>query len=294
MSNWKIISRENLEVEKWNDCVKSSINENIYGYTWYLDCVAPKWVALVYLDYQQVLPLPVKQKLSVNYIFQPEFYQRSSIYHKSDPLEIGALKELIISKYLKIDFTCDVNLFDSKKELNNVFLNFSNKELKVSKNTIRNIKKALNSGLTYTGGSSNDISESCNLFISTTNFNLGNSYKKSFLQLCQTLESNGALEIRKVDLNGEVLGYAVYARSRKRIVLLQLAISQHGKKIGASHLLIQESINEFSDKVDTFDFEGSQNHGIARFYLSFGGEIEKYYHFQRNLKQGVLSKLVKV
>jgi hypothetical protein len=184
-----------------------------------------------------------------------------------------------------------VNLFDSIETMKNIVLKFSNSNIKVNSNTQRNIKKAVSAGTSYFSGSFEDVERSCKLFVGSTKFSLDNKYKKHFLQLCETLDRNKALEVRIANIENKKVGFAIYARSKKRIVLLQLSIDDAGKKIGASHFLISESIKEFSKEIKIFDFEGSNNSGIARFYLSFGGEVESYYHFHRNLSQGVLTKL---
>jgi len=291
MSNWKIVSRENLDVKAWDLCVSESKNEHIYGYSWYLDTVAPKWVAFVYSEYLQVFPLPVKKKLTISYVFQPEFHQRSSIFFRSNLQDESGLVDIISENISKIDLTCDINLFNSDKVLKNVILRYSNQESVINKNSQRNIKKAVKAGLKYCTASLNEVELAYQIFKKNTKYRLDENYKNNLLRLCSQLDKENALVVRKIENEDVVLGYVILAKSKKRIVLLQLAISEDGKKTGASHYLVSKAINEFSSEAELFDFEGSQNSGIARFYLSFGGEIEKYYHFHRNLSRGFIERL---
>ena len=293
MSNWNIISKKNLNIEKWNKCVANSNNEIIYGYSWYLDAVAPDWIAFVFGKYEQVFPLPVKQKLGMNYVFQPEFHQRSSLFSSNKIESEIELVELIKRHFIKIDLTSTSPVFKPYKELENSIISFSKNSFTFNSNTQRNIKKALKFGLKYSSGDLESISKSIEMFKENTRFTLGENYEENLAKLSESLTHNQCLEVRNVSRSETVMAWAILAKSKKRIVLLQLGVSEEGKNNGASHFLISECINEFSKQVEIFDFEGSQNSGIAQFYKGFGTEIEKYYHFQKNLKVGVLGKFIK-
>ena len=48
------VKREDLEVEKYNNCIENSIQSRIYAFSWYLDIVADYWDVLVLDDYKAV------------------------------------------------------------------------------------------------------------------------------------------------------------------------------------------------------------------------------------------------
>ena len=59
------LKRDEINSEKWNKTIKLAYNSMPYGYTWYLDAVSKQWEALVFDDYQAVLPLPFIKKMGL-------------------------------------------------------------------------------------------------------------------------------------------------------------------------------------------------------------------------------------
>ncbi|MBD79476.1 MAG: hypothetical protein CL840_11205 [Crocinitomicaceae bacterium] len=292
MLGWRIVAKKQLDIGAWNACVRNSTNEHIYGYSWYLDAVAPKWVAMGFGKYEQVIPVPVKQKLGISYIFQPEFYQRTSIFSSELAKNVQELRQLISSEFIKIDLTSTNEMFDASHSLNNIVLKYNKAPFKWSTNTERNIKKALKKGLVYSRGGKQDVESVIEMFVENTRFKLSSEFSTNLLQLTGILKANDCLEVRKIELDQSNFAYALFAKSVKRITLLLLASTDEGKKNGASHLLISNAIKEFSNQVEIFDFEGSQNPGISRFYLGFGGEVEHYYHYSQKMQKAVIRRII--
>ena len=58
----KYLSHNNIDLKKWDICIQNAYNSLIYAESWYLDIVSPNWEALVYNDYEYVMPLPLKRK----------------------------------------------------------------------------------------------------------------------------------------------------------------------------------------------------------------------------------------
>src|SRR5689334_6379035 len=65
------LSRKQIDAKKWDDCITNASNGLIYGYSYYLDQMAGHWDALVYNDYESVMPLPCRNKYGIRYIYQP-------------------------------------------------------------------------------------------------------------------------------------------------------------------------------------------------------------------------------
>jgi hypothetical protein len=49
---------------------------------WHLDRTAVVWDALVWGDYEFVMPLPVRKKWGIQYVYQPLFCQQLGIFPK--------------------------------------------------------------------------------------------------------------------------------------------------------------------------------------------------------------------
>ncbi len=41
------LKNDEIEREKWDECIAAAFNGNVYGFSWYLDIVSPGWEALV-------------------------------------------------------------------------------------------------------------------------------------------------------------------------------------------------------------------------------------------------------
>ena len=65
MINYK--RHKEIDFKKWDNCIESAINRNIYATTWYLDLVCKNWDALILNDYEAVMPLPWNKKWGVKY-----------------------------------------------------------------------------------------------------------------------------------------------------------------------------------------------------------------------------------
>ena len=67
----RCLKRNEIDVEKYNTCIKNAVQSNIYAFSWYLDIVTDNWAVLVLNDYEAVMPLPWKQKYFIKYVTQP-------------------------------------------------------------------------------------------------------------------------------------------------------------------------------------------------------------------------------
>ena len=59
------IKRKELNVSKYDACIENSVQEKIFGFSWYLDIVADQWDVLVLDDYKAVMPIPWRKKIGV-------------------------------------------------------------------------------------------------------------------------------------------------------------------------------------------------------------------------------------
>ena len=76
----RYVKRKDIDAQKWDECISNSPNGIIYAYVFYLDCMADQWDALVYNDYEAIMPLTWRKKYGVAYLYQPFFTQQSGIF----------------------------------------------------------------------------------------------------------------------------------------------------------------------------------------------------------------------
>ena len=76
----KLLKHNKIDKKRWDDCIKSSFNGNVYALSWYLDIVHLEWDALVENDYERVMPLTYSKKFGMSYMFQPFFVQQLGVF----------------------------------------------------------------------------------------------------------------------------------------------------------------------------------------------------------------------
>ena len=77
------LAQEKIDHKKWDTAIDQAVNGQSYAYSWYLDCVADNWDALVTDDYTYIMPLPWNSKwLGIKQIYQPTFTQQLGVFGK--------------------------------------------------------------------------------------------------------------------------------------------------------------------------------------------------------------------
>ena len=71
-------------------------------------------------------------------------------------------------------------------------------------------------------------------------------------------------------------------KSKGTCLFLFSGLSAKGKSLGAMPFLIDKFIQNNCVKNNIFDFEGSRDAGLARFYNSFGSTESLYLHIRLN------------
>ena len=72
----RFVEHNEVDTDKWDKCVKRSINSTPYAFSWYLDIVVSHWNALILNDYEAVFPLPTRKKWGIQYAFTPFWVQQ--------------------------------------------------------------------------------------------------------------------------------------------------------------------------------------------------------------------------
>jgi hypothetical protein len=83
-------------------------------------------------------------------------------------------------------------------------------------------------------------------------------------------------------------------KSNGRITFLFSGLNEKGKEMQAMTFMIDQTIRKYAGQPLTFDFEGSDDENLARFYLGFGGEESRYPSYTYNNLSAVGKSLLKV
>ncbi len=282
----KYFQNKEIDRNKWDACIQSSLQQMPYAYSWYLDIAADNWDAVVVNNYEAVFPLPWKKKWGVRYVYPPFFIQQLGLFSSKDydyTVIDSVLKE--VTKHFKF-MELYLNCFDEPScevvlrknfELN---LNASISDLRqnYSENTRRNIKKAEGVSLhiqkaIFAGKIIEMFKKGRGAQLKT----LDNDDYKRFEKILQACEQRSAVQLYEVyTLEGELCAGACLLKTASRLVFIFSGNTDEGRKSGAMHFLIDYMIKEYAGREMIFDFEGSNDENLARFYQSFSAENKPY------------------
>ncbi len=286
------IKHQDIDDKKWSVCIDKADNSRIYANIWHLDRTAEVWDALVLGDYDYVMPLPVRSKYGLKYIYQPTFCQQLGIFpspnKKIAELFYQALYKQL--RYVEIQVNSSnptllndnrFNFIPRKNLLLDLRYNYKSLARTYSTNTKRNISKANKYNLQYVQG----IRLEDYLEFKETNLT-GNTSAKNIEKLKSIIaygQYKGIGEIFGVYSQENTLCAAVYfCRWKNRVIYLNAVSNQLGKDLRAMHFLLDNFIQNNAEHNLLLDFEGSMIPGVARFYEGFGAVSESYFQLKFN------------
>lgn len=291
----KHLKYKQIDKNKWDECIRTSFNGNIYGYSWYLDIVCESWEALVEDDYERVFPLTKGKKFGVNYLYQPFFTQQLGIYSKNI-LTKAIVEKFIIAIPKKYKFVeillntfnkIDDKKFDVSQQVNHELDMINPYKLlyrHYSNNTKRNIKKAEKEGLTIVKNVKPD--EIIKLFRNNRGKSVKNLKDKNYKilsRLIYTAIYRGVAQIYGAyTKNNELCSAVVFIEGNKKAVFIFSGSNSKAREFGAMPFLIDAFIKDNSGKHLTLDFDGSNDANLARFYKGFGSKKINYFKLTIN------------
>ncbi len=290
----KYIKQKDIDFNKWDRCIIKSVNGLVYAYSWYLDIVSPDWDALVYGDYEIVMPLTLNKKFGFKYLYQPFFTQQLGVFSSSkiDDAILKLFLESILTKYKFID----INLNKYNKPVDSDKFTITNRvtyELdliedysaiyaKYSDNHKRNLKKARQNKLSVIQGlMPNEVFNLVSKNIKIPNLG-GNNINMLRQLIAAGIRKNLAYLYGVYDKNNMLVAAAYFIRTRDKVCFILSVSSEEGKALRAMFLVIDTFIKDFAGRNLTLDFEGSNIDGIARFYRGFGANKFIYSNIRVN------------
>lgn len=288
------LQHNDIDKQKWDDTIDQC--GNVYAYSWYLDIVHPGWNALVEDDYQAVMPLTGGKKFGVDYLYQPYFVQQLGVFSKSpvNPEKTEEFLKAIPSNYRFAEIRMNEgNAFAEGREgveyHRNVLLDLNHdvETLRANyhQNTKRNLAKADSNNL--------QIVDTVIPYHVVALFRdnrgalldkWGDAEYDVMTHLATVAKQKRSAFILGVTEKGigELICAAIFMKTNGRVTFLFSGLTQKGKDKQAMTFLLDQVIQRYANQPVTFDFEGSDDDNLARFYLGFGGEEVKYPSYTYN------------
>ena len=285
------LKRQEIDIARWDECVTRCPMSLIYGLHFYLDhMTGGQWDALIAGDYQAVMPLTWRRKYGIRYLAQPAFTQQTGIFSTS-PATIGDISNFLKQAARRFSFAEIFLNYDNYthglQHRNDIVMSLDKPYFAIaasySENHRRNLRKSTGCHYTTDITITEALAAWHTVHGARNQATLHEEDYRRFDLLCQYMEREKKLILRAaIDDNHQRLAIALLFRDAQRLYLLQFAALPAGRDKAAGHYLIDRIIKEFAEQPLLLDFEGSDDPGVARFYLGFGGWPQQYFFWRHN------------
>ena len=289
----KYLTNKEIDLAKWDACIKNAPNGLIYAYSFYLSHMAKNWDALVLNDYEAVMPLTWNKKYGLYYLYQPEFAASLGVFGKiiNERLVKNFIDEIpskfrlieislnhqnnfppvIAGYYPRVNYVLDLN--KPYEELSRAY----------RENHKRNISKSVQLGCQVnkdlTVNEVTQLNQQYLKHISNTSEDDFSNFEKLFNELQKHNNIDSKLNAKTYGISNpqnKILASAVFFFSHNRAYYILVGNHPDGKTLGASHALIDAFIKDHAGRNLILDFEGSDIRNLAFFYSGFGAKEEIY------------------
>lgn len=279
----RYVKHDDIDPDKWDECVDEAPHRLIYAYSFYLDHLAKNWDALILGDYEAVMPLTWNKKFGIYYLYQPPFVAMGGVYGKDiSPTLMEDFIKAIPEKFKLVEINLNPAHTTRQERLRTNYLlafNAPYDELRKNyrDNIKRNIKKAVEANCVFKKKIPlQDVIKLAKEQLSTV-VKIDDWHWQQFEKLYAYLDiRHQAVSYGVYNSNNELLASCVIFLWFSRAYYILVGNHPNGKTLGASHYLIDRCIEEFSEHFEALDFEGSDIPSLAFFYESFGAKAEIY------------------
>ncbi len=297
----RVLEQKNINYEAWDKCILSSNTPLVFAQSWYLNATCEKWKALVYGDYETVMPLTFGTNQFIKYLIQPPFTPQLGLFGKINEKiikEVSAfLREQFLYVNIETNFRCKL-LPDSLTTEKQTFIIASGSKIKINENSKRNISKALKEGLVFEEiHDFKFIMRTCNRMVVpwlVREIGLSKLHGLYFRELLIKAYSSEQLSVFCVkDKTGEIKALGYFISNGVHTVYLKGMTTSKRDKTGSMHLLLHKAVLELLPNCKWFDFGGGSIAGLANFYKGLGGSPQVYYTYKVNKLPWPLNKVKK-
>lgn len=283
-----------IDFIKWDHCISSASNGLIYGYSYYLDHMAKQWDALIWNDYEAVMPLTWNRKYGIAYLYQPFLTAQLGVFGNDISQKLlEAFFQAVPSRLRYWDFYLNhknvfkvdgFHLYGRKNYVLNLDRSYDELSKNYRENIRRNVRKAEQLGckpiLDF------DVEEVIGLATDQMRRYTKESVEnvERFRKLYHYLYSRKqAINYGILSAKNQLIASCIFVFSHNRAYYILVGNHPDGRTIGASHSLIDAFIKDNAAKKMLLDFEGSDIRNLAFFYSSFGAHEENYAAIKMNM-----------
>ncbi len=295
MSQYRFLHRKHINPEKWNACVSASADFP-YPLFWYLDVVTQgSWSALVLRDYEAVFPIAWKNTFGIRHVYQPFFCQQLGLFSPvpHPQFEIACLK-FLQRKFLFSEINLHYKSIAENSSQLSVRQNFilplnadyETLQNEYSKNTIRNLSKALSHNLRIE--KFDDAGRFVKMYAENSGANT-KGYRSKHNAILENLireataRGFGEVVAAFTNKSDNPVAACFMLFSGNRIINIAPVTSSSARDVNGMTFLLDDYIRRFAQSGKVLDFEGSSVENIARFYKGFGAKPQPFWQYRHTV-----------
>lgn len=284
----RFVQHTDVDFDKWDAAIATSCTPTILCTSCYLDLLTEgaTWHALVAGDYECVMPIPERKKWGIKYAYTPFFLTQMGIFSKQNANNqmVEEFVQAIPKGYRQVDLllnACNdvanlsekvINLCSHRMSLHDLYENLFDR---YAQNTQRNVKLSRKQNLTVSYENVR-IAEVVNLFSQNRGRERYVHFQaEDYLMLQRVAEqllADGRLDVGGVfSSDGKLIAGALFVRDDNCIRFWFSGRDNNFAKSRPMFYLLDDYICRNAGQPLDFDFNGSMNENVARFYRGFGG-----------------------
>ena len=283
------LHRKEIDEDKWNACIESNLETaSLSAMSWYLDACCINWGALVIDDYRTVIPLPLRKKFGIEYVYPPFFAPRLGVLgEKITASELDTVLHFASKhfKYMDILFSPDTDINTSNYQCfthRACILDLQNSYDVLHKNYhkkhIYNCKRSQEGHLTFVQNA--DIDDVISLFSRNMGANKQVGYKakdyRELKNLIVFLQKKNAVEIIGAEDNEKRLRAGAFFTHRfGKYNFLFSGREQTKIQNRSMYFLLDNFIRRHAQSALCLQINGSNNDQLAKFYAGFGTQPQQ-------------------
>lgn len=288
------VSRNDLDTEKYNTCISNSLQCNVFGYSWYLDIVSDSWSVLVLNNYEAVMPIPIRKKYGIHYVYPPFWLLNLGVYSSDENIDVSIFISFLFQKFLFVELKMNSENNLQKIGSNKVKKQIQYLSLKNSYSSIlsnfkkdrqKDIRKAQKEDFIEKW---DDAPENLiELFKNNVGKRTTNIKSRDYGVLLKLI--NKSIAKKKGELlsiynkNDQLVASAFFLKNKGEITILVSSTDFNNRNNGVNTYLIDRAIFKYQPHYETFNFGGSSIKSIANYFKSFNATTKNYFLLKKKL-----------
>ena len=280
----RYVPHSGIDMAAWDARLERCANKLWYGSSAILSAAAPGWDALIDEENDAQMALPWRRKYGITYTYQPFLLQQLGPFAvRPSPDDTARFVAALSPRFRFADmYLCPGTPRSpvlTEQQNITVRLDRSIDTLRkgYSENHRRTLKKTGAAGEGWCERVA--LKDIITFFITSEQFRrwkIRPDQSQALARILLAADEHGHGFGCGVRAGAELVCAAYFIRWGGRLIFLKGLANEAGRRIHAMHFLIDRIISEHAGQDLLFDFAGTNDPDLSRFYMGFGGERSVY------------------